>query len=719
MLAANRITLFLFSILCLSAVSQVQARQEEPKVRCASVEVQAAAFKRNPALKTKFESAAKKMKQDTDARISQPNARVEGTTYYIPIVFHIVLTNPNLVTDAQIQAQLDTLNKDYAGLNGDSVKIPAAFKSLYAKGNIQFKMATRTPDDVATTGITRTVAGKSSYAYTDNSVKYTALGGKDNWDPTRYVNVWLTNISGGILGYATFPGSSVAAEQGIVVLYSSLPGGTATRYNKGRTLSHEMGHYFFLYHIWGDDGGACSGSDDVGDTPNQADQTAGCPTGIQLDNCSSASPGFMYENFMDYTDDACMVMFTKQQATRMETALLTNRAALLNSNGADPIVTVPVNAALRSINTPASRICSPSFTPAVTFRNQGIATLTTVNFYTSIDNGTPALTKWTGSLATNASVDFSLNAITVTEGIHTLKIYAADPNNTIDGEMSNDTLTQTLQYYAAVNPPLTESFESSTFPPQAWDIVNPDGYLTWERITGIAKTGNASVRIRNLDYAQNGPKDYLRLPQVTIPNVDSAFMTFQVAAATSTNVTSTGNAWDTLQVLVSTDCGKTYTSLYKKWGSTLVTRKAATTTSFVPTSSEWRKDSINLTSYVGMGPIIVAFLNSSEFENNIYLDDINLYTLSISANLKERGFLVTPSPTTGNISVQFFPNPANLRSISIYDISGRKVAEQMVGSGNFSTRYDFDLTRFASGIYSVRAYFTDKTLVKKVLKTNL
>ena len=168
-------------------------------------------------------------------------------------------------------------------------------------------------------------------------------------------------------------------------------------------------------------------------------------------------------------------------------------------------------------------------------------------------------------------------------------------------------------------------------------------------------------------------------------------------------------------MLVSTDCGATYTSLYKKWGNTLVTRKTPVTVPFVPTSTEWRKDSVDLTGYIGKGNLMVAFLNSSEYENNIYLDDINLYKISINPNLRAKGLLVTPNPTSGALSVQFYPNPTNLRAIVIYDMSGKKMLERTI-SNSGSTRYDFDLSAFASGLYTVRVIYSDKTVTQKVLK---
>ena len=714
MLAANRIVL-LCIIMILPGLA-TKAQQRIKSSRCATVPLLEKNLEKNPELRKTYEREALRVKETATLRALESTLREQADTLYVPVVFHIVLQNPNQVTDAQIKAQLDTLNIDFAGLNADSSKIPSYFKSRFGKAKIQFRIARRTPNDEPSNGINRYVTTKSSYNYTDNSLKYKAQGGADAWDPSRYLNVWLTNLSNSILGYATFPGSSAAAEQGVVIQFNTVPGGNLSPYNKGRTLVHEAGHYFFLYHIWGDDAtGSCTGTDEIADTPNQADESGGCPTGVRTDNCSPVSPGIMYQNYMDYTNDACMVMFTQMQAERMESTLTGIRASLLASNGADPVILISINASLRSINNPIARVCTPGFSPSITLRNLGSQVLTSAGIYASIDGAAPVRTAWTGNLASQAAINVTLNSLTATTGKHTLKIYVAEPNGTTDGEMSNDTLTTVFEYYPPVEPPVIEGFEGTTFPPLGWDIVNPDNYITWERTTVAAKTGNASVVIRNLDYAQNGPQDYLRLPLVNINSADSAFLSFQVAAAVFSDLSTTNNVWDTLQVLVSTDCGNSYTSLYKKWGSNLVTRKTPVTTSFLPTDSEWRKDSVDLTGYIGKGPIMVAFLNSSENENNIYLDDINLSKLTINPNLKAKGILITPNPTSGALSVQFYPNPTNLKSISIYDMSGKKMAERtMNNSGN--TRYDFDLSYFASGLYTVRIIYTDKTVVQKVMK---
>lgn len=484
----------------------------------------------------------------------------------------------------------------------------------------------------------------------------------------------------------------------------------------GKTLVHEAGHFFNLYHIWGDDNGGCNGSDFVGDTPNQADATTGCHTGIRTDNCTPSGSGVMYQNYMDYSYDACLVMFTNEQVSRMEAALAQYRSSLLSSEGCQPVVIKNYDAELRSILAPAQRVCVPSFTPTITVRNRGSQTITSLVVTASIDGNAIETHNWTGSITSTASQTISLSPIAITTGVHSLSLSISQVNGVSDEEISNNTIVQTVQYFEPVTA-VFESFENSGFPPAAWDIVNPDGSTTWQRITGVSKTGMASVMINNFDYSRVGEKDDLRLPTVNLAStLDSAFLSFQIAAATYTATSTANNVWDTLEVLVSTDCGQTYSSLYKKWGGSLVTRQEPTTTSFVPMSTEWRKDSINVSAYIGKSDLLFAFRNTTGYENNIYLDDVRLRTVTINPNLKENGFLVTPNPTAGMISVQFYPQPTNLRGVQVFSSIGQKLAEVTIGSGSVNNTYSFNLSQYPSGAYFVRAVYTDKVQTKKIIK---
>ncbi len=688
--------------------------------QCATMDNLEAAFSKNPALKLRYTQkletfnnmmVQKKLQQQKGERA----AGTVGVTYTIPIVFHIVLKDPSVVTDAQILSQLNTLNKDFAGTNPDGVNIPSYFKSLHGQSNIQFCLAQRTPTGDVTTGIERTITTKDQFLATDNGVKHNSTGGVDLWDESKYYNVWVCVLGNSILGYATFPTDGETTEQGVAIHYQSLPGGTYTNYNGGKTLTHETGHYFNLYHIWGDDNGACTGTDYIDDTPNQANYTTGCYSGIHTDACTPTGNGVLYEDYMDYSNDQCLLLFTPEQDDRMQTALLTYRPSLLSSNACTPPVKYAVDAQIKAILAPPTRICSNSFSPIVTIRNRGSNTLTTVVVSVMVDNGAPVNINYTGSLVSLDMANISFAPLTLSPGIHNLKFYVSNPNNSTDQDNSNDTLKSTVQYYVPVKN-ISEGFEGNSFPPTAWDIVNPDNFITWKKTLAAAKSGTASVMIDNFNYTSLGQQDYLRLPEANLAGVDSAFFTFQVAAATFTPITTVNNNFDTLEVLMSKDCGLTYTTLYKKGGATLVTQTDPATTFFIPTANQWRKDSINLTPYINNGSFILCFRNTTGNENTIYLDDVNLRTITINPNLKAKGFLVTPNPATNNIQVQFYPNPANLRGISLYNLMGQKLSEIIVSDSPGQTLYNFNISQYPIGMYLIRAVFSDKVLIRKIIK---
>ncbi|MGN6214777.1 M43 family zinc metalloprotease [Parafilimonas sp.] len=710
-----RFFLCLLAFMVFYITSSAQEKNKVVPEKCGAMQRLEIKFQNNPAFKKRFEQKREAFNGAVKSgyyKLLKSRSRLESVAT-IPVVFHIVLKNPDAVTDEQIRQQLDVLNKDFAGMNADSTNIPSYFKSLYGKSNIQFCLAQRTPTGDNTSGIERIVTTKNSFG-TNDGVKYASSGGANIWDDDKYFNVWICVLSNSVLGYATFPEDSSVDAEGVVIDYRSLPGGSYAVYNGGKTLTHETGHYFNLYHIWGDDKGACTGTDYIDDTPNQADASSGCYTGVIIDNCTTGGNGIMYQNYMDYSNDDCLVLFTTEQVERMEDAVLAYRSSLLTSDGCQPPVQYAYNAALQSIDAPAARICSSSLTPAVTIQNAGTQVLTSLNITVLIDGKSSSTYSWNGALAHNATAQVQLNDLTIADGIHTIAVYTSGPNNKPDEVTDNDTLTSAFQYYSAVAT-VSEGFENTTFPPTAWDIVNPDGYITWRRTTNAARSGNASVMINNFNYNANDQKDYLRFPDINIADVDSAFLSFYVAAATYTDINTANNVWDTLEVLVSKDCGATYTSIYKKYGSDLVTRTTPTTTEFVPTSSEWRKDSINLADYINAGNIMLAFRNTEEYENNIYLDDVNLRTVTINPNLKAQGFLVTPNPATHNVAVQFYPPPSNLKAIVVYSMMGQKIIQVNI-NGEAGTYYDIDLSRCAAGMYIVQAIFSDKVLTKKIIK---
>jgi chitodextrinase len=256
----------------------------------------------------------------------------------IPVVVHVVWrTNFPVenISDAQVLSQIAVLNEDFGAYNADLSQLPALFQGVLGNAQIQFCMAQRDPNGNPTNGINRVQSSRTSTWGTNNAVKNPSQGGVAPWDATRYLNVWVCAIGGGILGYAQFPGGSLSTD-GVVIDYRYYgTTGTATApFNKGRTGTHEVGHWLNLRHIWGD---ATCGNDFVSDTPVHNAPNYGCPTFPHYSTCSG-NPVEMTMNYMDYTDDACMYMFSAGQSTRMNAVLAPGgfRHSLLTSDGCTP-----------------------------------------------------------------------------------------------------------------------------------------------------------------------------------------------------------------------------------------------------------------------------------------------------------------------------------------------------------------------------------------------
>ena len=239
----------------------------------------------------------------------------------IPVVVHVVWnTAAQNISDAQITSQINVLNRDFRRTNPDVSSTPAPFLPLTADARIEFFLASVDPNGAPSTGIVRRQTTVASFSSND-AVKAQATGGSNAWPSDRYLNMWVCPLSGGLLGYAQFPGGP-AATDGVVILQSAFgtTGTASPPFHLGRTATHEIGHWLNLNHIWGDDGTGCSGTDNVADTPNQGGPRTGTPTFPQV-SCGNGPNGDMFMNYMDYVDDPAMFMFTAGQVTRMQACL--------------------------------------------------------------------------------------------------------------------------------------------------------------------------------------------------------------------------------------------------------------------------------------------------------------------------------------------------------------------------------------------------------------
>ena len=228
----------------------------------------------------------------------------------IKVVVHVVYkdTSQN-ISDAQINSQIKVLNLDFRAKNSDKKKTPAVWSGLVADSQVEFTLYK----------VTRTQTTRSSFG-TDDGVKRASSGGVPPLNPSRYLNMWVCPLGGGLLGYAQFPGGPKSTD-GVVINYLAFGtmGTAQAPFNKGRTATHEIGHYLNLRHIWGDTED-CTGSDLVADTPNSAGPNFEKPTFPKV-SCNNGPNGDMFMNYMDYVDDPAMFMFTPQQVARMRTTL--------------------------------------------------------------------------------------------------------------------------------------------------------------------------------------------------------------------------------------------------------------------------------------------------------------------------------------------------------------------------------------------------------------
>ncbi len=306
------IPILLFSFLALVSL--------DAQRNCGSHEHMLQQIQDDPNMAKRMESIQKQ----TNKYLENPQ-RLNGTVITIPVVVHVVWkTNAQNVSDAQIQSQLDVLTDDFRRLNADADNT----WSQAADAEIEFCLATVDPDGNATTGIQRRKTNKPSFSAND-FMKFNNKGGIDAWPADDYLNFWVCNLGSGLLGYAQFPGGADATD-GVVVDYAYFGTiGTATApFDLGRTATHEVGHWLNLRHIWGD--GGCNVDDFVSDTPVSDASNGGCAIGHV--SCGTVD---MVQNYMDYSDDACMNLFTEGQSDRMDALFAPGgaRESLLSSNG--------------------------------------------------------------------------------------------------------------------------------------------------------------------------------------------------------------------------------------------------------------------------------------------------------------------------------------------------------------------------------------------------
>lgn len=633
-------------------------------------------------------------------------ATPKATVYYIPVVFH-VLHNGGIenISDEQIHDAMQILNRDYRLQNADANNVNAAFQGLPADVEIEFRLATIAPNGACFSGITRTQNALSDDGSSGTAQVQAIISGNDvyngQWPGDEYLNIFVCGEIGGAAGYTYTPSNWIGASMtnGIWVLHNYVGSiGTSSTYTS-RTLTHECGHWLNLEHPWGPNNNpgnasSCSSDDGVSDTPN----TIGVTSCNQ--NEATCGPLANIENYMDYS--YCSKMFTPGQVVRMRNAITSS------VGGRNNLITASNLAAVGATGT--TYLCKAEFQADRTTICAG----NTINFddmsYNAVNGwnwtftgGSPA-----SSTAQNPSVTYN------TPGLYAVTLSATDGTNS-----DNETKTAYIRVLpAASSLPFHESFEdySTLNNIEQWEVLNPNGN-GWQLHTGTGYTGNKCAKIVNFGQTAGNFDDLISAP-IDLSGITSATgMTMSFRYSYVKRYTSNS---EVLKVYITPNCGENWAPRKTLSGSIL--GATAQNSSWTPGSqTDWvTVHMTNITSAYWTDQARCRFEFESDGGNNIYLDDINIYSGSPSdeiVGISENEFdiealAVYPNPADNDLNVRFSLNTADLATLTVQDVSG-KIAQTATISGTEGTNLVImDTSKLATGMYFLKVQIgaTHKTI---------
>ncbi len=577
------------------------------------------------------------------------NSTTKATVYTIPVVFHILHNNgPENVSKDQIMSALNILNRDYAMLNPDTASVQAPFQSLRSKVDVQFVLATKAPNGACFTGITRTQNAITNDGSNGSAQINAIVAGNDvyngQWPGNKYLNIYVCEDIGGAAGYTMLPAgwSANSMQNGIFILHNFFGNiGTSSEYSS-RALTHEVGHWLNLDHVWGGNNNpgsaGCGGTDNVQDTPATQGSTT-CNLTANTCSTDNAYWGFdqidNVENYMDYS--YCSKMFTTGQVNRMRTALTISSTGRANVVSASNLTAVgagtPLTLCTAKFSTERRVICAGE---TITFNDESFNIATGWNW--SFTGGSPAT-----STQQNPSVTYN------TPGTYAVQLQATDGTN------SN---TANVASYITVLPaggglPFYESFEGSmNLNSPTWFIYNSSG-SAWAVTNTAAKTGTNSVKLDNFSQSSTGQVDELISGPLDLSSITSGTgvtLTFKCAYRKKTSSNT-----DILKVFATSNCGEVW-DLKKTLTAATMSGSTTVASAWTPGAADWLTVHVtNITSVYWNDNFRFKFQTTSGGGNNFYIDDINVYSGAPSENPVTAG--LADLGTVANINL--FPNPAD------------------------------------------------------------
>jgi hypothetical protein len=643
------------------------------------------------------------------------NGNQNRVIYTIPLVFHVLHNGgPENISRAQIEDAVAILNRDYRLQNADANNVQSVFAGMPADIEIEFQLATKAPNGQCFSGITRTQSPLTNSGANGQNQVSAIIAGNDvfngSWPGNKYLNIMVVNDADGAAGYTTNPNnwSGTSMNNGIWVLHDYVGSiGTSDTYSS-RTLTHEVGHWLNLDHLWGNNNNpgnasSCSQDDAVDDTPRCIGVTS---CNLNSNTCSNdAADGYWtsdvidnVENYMEYS--YCNKMFTNGQKNRM-------RAALLSSVGGRNNIWTSSNQIATGLNSTPS-LCAVDIRVErdivcggddVQFFDESYNNI--VSWDWSFPNGTPSSsTNQNPMVSYSGSGDFDVT-LEVTDAL-------------------GNTMTQTFPNFISVignpgyPPPIYEGFENiASLPSNDWTIYNPEGPGFDVVATGSA-SGAKSVKLDN-SQGQTGSVDELISNTIDLSNSAAASISFKYAFAKRNS----GNS-DYLQIFASKDCGESW-FMRKNISTSILGTMANTNSNFTPSGSDWKTIVISPSSFSNY--LVSDFRFKFKFVNgggnDLYIDDINLSgSLSIEETEKVYDFKVYPNPVVENLLVSFnslinLSNPL----IEIYDATGRIIKSinlQNISKGE--NNLEVSSIDLDSGWYILKIISDEKSISTKFLK---
>jgi hypothetical protein len=644
-------------------------------------------------------------------RISQRknrNLRAQAGPYKIPVVVHVIHNGTAIgsginISDAQIASQLEVLNKDFKRLNPDAANTPSEFLSVAGSIDIEFVFAKQSPEGLPTTGIVRIDGNRPSWSVSQDE----ELKAVSYWPSEDYLNIWVTNLSNNFLGYAQFPVSNLpgledyqdglALTDGVVIDYTTFGvGSTNPQYNLGRTTTHEVAHFMGLRHIWGDESG-CSGTDYVNDTPSQLDETYNCPSHPIVD-CNTPK---MFQNYMDYTDDACMNLFTKGQADRMtviiEDPAVPRRSSLLTSHGLDvPICAANsiVDVAITQVLQPGPVTCNDDPELVLAIRNLGCPIVTSLKVEYKINNGTTLSTTTTGlSIYSDGSETIiHQGKLNLPIGINTITIKALLVNGEADANSTNSEINTTITRNTATDIiPLRKTFDDNQI--TSWTTANPQAGTLW----------NIDNQLRAQFPTENGPvgdESWLVSPVLNLNQLNEASLFFDLTYLWN------GQDNEHLRILASTDCGDSYSDSYFNLNQSDLQGSEL--------NSNGSRKYLSLSSLAGQDSVRIAFVATNASGSNIYIDNIEFFITDNPNPIDPDGELYAIYwNTSGGADITFNLPERNHVGFTLVDMMGREIERGMY-TDILNQTISVPFHNISTGLYIIRLQIGEKYYATKV-----